>query len=153
MPRIVTGQDHILGPWMCERQKGAQWFPGSGVCIGLMEGDEILCVVMYDNYNSANVNMHVASVPGKRWLVREYLWYCFYYPFEQLKVKRITGLVDSSNTEARKFDENLGFTLEATLKAAAPAGDMLVYCMTKQSCRWLHLKDKRNGKTESAGNS
>lgn len=141
--RIVTGQNDLLGPWMCERQ-GAKWL-GVGECIGLLDDDDsILCVVCFDDYNKANVNMHVASVPGKRWLNREYLWYCFFYPFEQLKVKRITGLVASSNAAARKFDENIGFTLEATLKDAHPDGDLLVYCMTKDNCRWLTLKDSPN---------
>lgn len=129
---------------MCERQ-GVSWL-GVGECIGLLDdSDAILAVVCFDEYNKANVNMHVASVPGKRWLNREFLWYCFFYPFEQLKVKRITGLVAFSNMEARRFDENLGFTLEATLKDAHPDGDLLVYCMTKAQCRWLTLKDTPHG--------
>ncbi len=148
--RIMTGADEWLGPWMAERQD-AQWTPGAGHIIGLLDDqNEPLCVVMFDQYNKANINMHLAAVPGKRWLNREFLWYCFYYPFCQLGVKRITGLVPASNLQARKFDEHLGFTLEATLKDAHPDGDLLVYCMTKEQCRWLTLKDTRHGKAISS---
>lgn len=144
---IVTGQDDRLGIWMAERQDGATWVQGSGFTIGLLDDvtQEILAVVAYESYNKVNIVGHIAAVPGRRWLDREFLWYCFYYPFVQLGCKRITGLVASNNLEARKFDENLGFTLEATLKDAHPEGDLLVYSMTKDQCRWLHLKERKHG--------
>lgn len=147
---IVTGQDEWLGPWMTARQDGATWVPGAGHTIGLIDDktQQPLCVVLYDNFNQANVNMHLAAVPGKRWLNREFLWYCFYYPFMQLGVKRVTGIVAASNLEARKFDENLGFTLEATLEDAHPDGDLLIYKMTREQCRWLHLKEPKHGKEQ-----
>lgn len=152
MPIVVTGKDEIFGPWFCKVQ-GTEFVPGASVYIGLMEGEEILAVAAYDNFNQANVNMHIAAIPGKRWLIREYLWYCFYYPFITLKVRRVTGIVPSGNLQARKFDENLGFTLEATLKDAHPDGDLLVYVMTKESCRWLTLKERSNGKTIGTSSS
>lgn len=71
---------------------------------------------------------------------REYLWYCFHYPFNELKVRRITGLVPESNMEARKFDERLGFKLETRLKNAHPDGDVLVYAMFREDCRFLEMR-------------
>lgn len=154
MPRIVIGENEWLGPWMTTRQDGAVWVPGAGHTIGLIDdNNQPIAVVYFDNYNEANVNMHIAAEPGKRWLTREFLWYCFFYPFEQLKVKRITGLVASNNAAARKFDEHIGFTLEATLKDAHPGGDLLVYCMRREQCRWLTLKDTRNGKAETSSST
>lgn len=147
----MTGRDEWLGPWMVARQEGAEWVPGSGHTIGLLDTDGLpIAVVAFDQYNQANINMHVAAVPGKRWLRKEYLWYCFHYPFIELGVKRITGIVASTNHAARKFDEHLGFTLEATLKDAHPDGDLLIYCMRKEQCRWLNLKDRTHGQAESS---
>jgi len=143
---IITGQDDRVGEWVCQRQQGAEWVPGSGKTIGLETPEgELVAGVIFDNYNTVNVNMHVAATAGKRWMNREYLWYCFYYPFVELNCKRITGLVSSDNLEARKFDEHLGFILEATLKDADPLGDLLVYVMTKENCKWLKLKEPRHG--------
>jgi RimJ/RimL family protein N-acetyltransferase len=147
--QIITGQNERFGQWLCEHQPGSEWKSGRGHVIGLEDGcGNILAAVLFEDYNGANINMHVAAVPGKRWLNREYLWYCFYYPFVQLGCKRITGIVPSVNMAARKFDENIGFTLEATLKDAHPQGDLLVYVMTKESCKWHTLKEKFNGEVK-----
>lgn len=149
MKHVLTGCDDWFGPWFADKQ-GIEYLPNAMQYIGLFGDGQILSVCAFDNFNGANINMHIASVPGKRWLTREYLWYCFFYPFEQLKVRRVTGLVAASNLQARKFDENLGFTLEATLKDAHPDGDLLVYKMTADQCRWLTLKDTNNGKVQSS---
>lgn len=145
--KIITGEDDRLGLWLCARQEGAKWFPGGRSCIGIEnELGELQAVAMFEEYNKANLTMHIAAVSGRHWLNREFLWYCFYYPFVELNCKRVTGLVASTNLQARKFDENLGFTLEATLKDAHPDGDLLVYVMTKENCRWLTLKERQYGK-------
>lgn len=145
MKSILTGRDSIVGPWVCARA-GGTWSVGRGATVGLLDsGKGLVAGVLYEDYNRANLLMHVAAVPGKAWLCREYLWFCFHYPFVQLGCKRITGIVPSVNTQAREFDERLGFTLEATLKDAHPEGDLLVYKMTKQDCRWLNIKRKHHG--------
>lgn len=104
--------------------------------IGWTKDNKIIAGVVYDQYNGANINMHVAGT-GKSWLTREYLRTCFDYPFNQLKVKRITGTVPESNKQAIKFDENLGFVLEATLIDAHPDGNLRLYRMFKHECRFL----------------
>ena len=81
---------------------------------------------------------------------REFLWFCFYYPFEQLRVNKILGLVESTNLEAQRLNEHLGFTLEATLKDAAPKGDLLIYSMKRDQCKWLDLKGKYRGEAKRA---
>lgn len=149
--KIITGQNDVLGPWFFSLQESGEWYEGAGQLIGLAtDSGEIVAAVLYTDYNSANINMHISAVSGKRWLIREYLWYCFHYPFVELNCKRITGIVGSDNLQAQKFDENLGFTLEATLKDAHPNGDLLLYVMRKEDCRWLHLKEKLHGQKQSS---
>lgn len=149
--KVITGQNARLGPWFYQYQESGSWVEGTGHLIGLEDRNgEIVAAVLYTDYNSANINMHISAIPGKRWLIREYLWYCFYYPFVELNCKRITGVVGSTNLAARKFDENLGFTLEATLKDAHPDGDLLLYVMRKEDCRWLNLKEKFNGQKQGS---
>jgi hypothetical protein len=139
---IITGCDEIIGPWVAN-STGGQWYPGRGTAIGLGDSEKgLLAAALFEDFNGANINMHVSAVPGRSWLNREFLWFCFYYPFVQLGATRITGLVHSGNAEARRFDEHLGFVLEATLKDAVPGGDLLVYKMTKADCRWLNLRRK-----------
>lgn len=49
----------------------------------------------------------------------------------------MTAPVAASNMRSRKFVEHLGFTLEATLTDACTDGDLILYRMIKNKCRWL----------------
>lgn len=129
---LTVGQGVV--DWVQARLKCA--FPPS-VGIGWQEGGELIAGVVYNEFNGVNICMHVAAVPGRRWLRREFLHTCFDYPFVQLGVQRITGFVGEGNEDARRFDEHLGFSLETTLEGAHPTGDMLVYVLWRDKCRWL----------------
>jgi len=126
---------------VCERTHGTYV---EGTAIGLERDGELIAGVLYDHYNGASMAMHVAA-EGKQWLNREYLWFCFYYPFEQVKVKKVIGIVPSTNTQALRFDKHLGFREEARIVGAAPGGDLVFLTMTRDECRYLerdHGKQK-----------
>lgn len=111
--------------------------------IMLIEGDRMLACVLFTDYDEVNIGIHVASDGSRKWLNREYLRACFAYPFEQLKVRRVTGLVAASNAAALRFDLHLGFTLEGRLRNAAQDGsDLLVLGMLRHECR--HLKEREH---------
>lgn len=135
--RIIADDSERVGAFVSKMMGDVEF--ACPRAIGLEEDGELIAGVVYDNYNGASICMHVAAIPGRRWMTREYLWFTFYYPFVQLGVKRITGLVPESNMTARKFDEHLGFELEAILRYAHPDGDMLVYRMFKEQCRFLDI--------------
>ena len=137
MKRVVFGAPVVA--FVDQRNGGTPDSTAAG--IGLEEDGVLIAGVKFDNFNHASVCMHVAAVPGKRWMTREYLWTSFDYPFNQLKVRKILGLVAETNTVARRFDEHLGFSLEATIKDASPDGDLLIYSMTKDRCRFLGIKN------------
>jgi RimJ/RimL family protein N-acetyltransferase len=122
--------------------KGTAFSPEHAAAIGLERDGELIAGVIFDNYNGANCAMHVAAIPGKRWLDREFLYVCFGYPFNQLGLKRVTGMVCSSNLEALRFDLHLGFVQEAVLKDATTDGDLILLVMRRENCRWLALQRK-----------
>lgn len=130
-----------VGRFVCERT-GSSYIEGTGQGLGWLHEGELVAGVLYTDFNGRSVCMHVAA-DGERWLKREYLRVCFDYPFNQMGVRKILGLVDSSNEKARRFDEHIGFRLEATISDAGRTGDLLVYSMTKDGCRWL--KEKAHG--------
>ena len=131
---IVTGQGVV--EWVAKRTNEFGNF-GAAVGIGWSRRNELVAGVVFSDFNGVNVNMHVASDGTRRWMTREYLWTCFDYPFNQAKVKRITGLVGEGNRVSQRFNEHLGFTLEATLEGAHPTGSLLIYRMTRADCRFL----------------
>lgn len=106
--------------------------------IGLERDGSLIAGVLYDDYNTSNIWMHVAALPNSNWLNRAYLKACFAYPFLQLNCRRVSGWVEASNTEARRFDEHLGFRQEAVLTGAArDGGDVIIYRMFKNECRYI----------------
>lgn len=147
MRQMLLGHDREISQFMQAVLETPYGFE-SGRGIGLIDvHDEgktatLLAGIWFENYNGANMMMHVAAVPHSRWMTKELLWYTFYYPFIECGCKRVTGLVAEDNEAAREFDERLGFKLEARLKDAAPNGDLLVYAMFRDECRWLGLRDR-----------
>ena len=93
--------------------------------------------MLFDLYNGKSACMHVAALPGKRWMTREYLKVCFDYPFRQLKLKKLIGLVDSTNADALRFNAHLGFVTEAVVADAGRHGDLHILTMTPAQCRFL----------------
>lgn len=135
MASIVYDAERI-GPWVCERA-GGTWLVGRGTAIGLERDGKLIAGTLFEDFNGANVLMHVAAEPGRQWLNLTYLNRCFDYPFNQLGVRRVTGIVPSSNTDALRFDLHLGFKQEAVLEGAHPDGDLIVLRMMREECRWI----------------
>jgi RimJ/RimL family protein N-acetyltransferase len=136
MKRVIYGENDRVVSWVAQRID-EQRFEGA-IGIGLEEDGELIAGVVFNMYTGPSICMHVAAVPGKRWMTREYLWRCFAYPFVQLECRRITGLVRVDNLEAQKFDEHLGFKREGLLRQACDDGtDMILYGMLKSECRFI----------------
>lgn len=116
---------------------------GTEVGIGWEKDGRLVAGVAYANWNGVNVECHIASDRSKRWLTREYLWTIFDYPFNQLGAERITVCVGEGNRDSTRFVEHLGFILEARLRAAHPTGDLLIFCMKRQDCRFIQKRIHR----------
>lgn len=144
MKQILLGQDAYVGAWVAERVKCE--FNQTDKAIGLLSSSgELIAGVLYQNFNGVNIAAHIAVSQAGHALTPSFLWVIFDYPFNQLCVKRITGFVPASNVAARKFDETLGFVREATLEDALPDGDLIIYVMRPENCRWLRLKERLHG--------
>lgn len=149
--RILLGADDDVGAWVCARTPNPQaWVSGGGHAIGWTCGNKLVAGVTYSLFNGQNVWMSIAS-EDYRWLNRANLWAIFHYPFKQLKVKRISALIDASNKRSQRFVERLGLSREATLVDSAPDGDQFVYRLFASECKWLNdLRFHREDKREAA---
>lgn len=128
--------DEEVCRWVAQRT-GGDYYAGSGKGIGLVRGGNLVAGVLYDNWTGRAIQMHVASDGSRKWLNREFLRVAFEYPFEQLKLNKVIGIVDSTNTDALRFDHHLGFVTEAIIKDAGRHGDLHILSMTRQQCRFL----------------
>ncbi len=101
----------------------------------------VLGGVIFDGYTGGCIFMHQAGF-HKNWLVGNMLWIVFDYPFNQLKVDKVAGTINSKNEELLDFNRRLGFKEEARIRGAYKDGDMIVLTMPRAECRWLKLKPK-----------
>lgn len=132
-----------VGRWVCEKA-GGNW---THLCsaIGQEYNGELIAGIMFDGYTGASISMHSRCDDPKH-VSRKFFWMIFDYPFNQLKVNRVTGIVSTANTKAKEIDEKLGWIYETTLSDYFPDGDALIYIMRKEDCRWLKLGE-RYGRT------
>lgn len=137
MIQIITQPNEAIGEFVSRMQNGAHLPWGQFTSIGLVRDGELIAGVIYNNWSAANVCMHVAAMPGRMWLVPEYLYAIFDYPFNEHNLRRVTGIVPKKNAAARRLDEHVGFKLEGSLRHALPHDDLLVYGMLRRECRFI----------------
>lgn len=138
MRRLVIGQPVV--EWVAKRTAE---FGNYGAAVGFGIEDEsgaLRAGVVFNEFNGANMNMHVASDGSKNWMTRQLLWTVFDYAFNQAKVKRVTGLVGEGDSDTLDFDFHIGFRHETTLASAHPTGDLFVLVIFRHECKWLNMR-------------
>lgn len=105
--------------------------------LGLERDGELVAAVIFNLYSGADIAMHVAAVPGRRWMTRSFLRAVFHYVFVKCGCRRVSGWVPAKNLEAQRFDEHIGFKREGLMRHALPDDDVVVMGMLREECRFL----------------
>ena len=122
-----------VGEWVCE-QTGGGYHAERSNAIGLRKGDQIICGVVYENWNGRSIVCHIAIAER---MTPSYLAAIFDYPFNVCGVDKIIAPVGSKNVKALKVVSKMGFTEEARIKNADTDGDIVFLTMTRDACRFL----------------
>ncbi len=139
MAELIYGQEDRLLPWAQDRVGVA--FRKDAYTIGLEKDGQLVAVVIYDCFSTVDCNMHIASDGTGGWMNKSLLVSAFAYPFIQLKMNRVTGLVPSRNKEALLFDEHLGFVREGFHPKACEDDDLISLGMLRENCRFIPKGD------------
>ena len=132
---IVTDCQEELGIWLANRL-GSTYASGISICIGFKENGIIKSVASFENYNGKSVLGHLAIDDGR--MNKEWAIYCFDYVFNQLKVNKLIGIVDSNNQKALRLDTHFGYIEECIIKDAGKDGNLHILSMTKEQCKMLN---------------
>lgn len=131
----------VIGPevvaWVAKQTNEFGNF-GAATGIGWERGGQLVAGVAYNDFNGPNCCTHIVLSGA---MSREFLRVIFDYPFNQLKVSRITGLVGEGNQKSRNLCLKLGFIEEARLTGAHPTGDLIVFKMGRNECKWLRMTE------------
>jgi len=80
--------------------------------------------------------MHIAAESKGKWLTKDFLWYMFVYPFNQLKVEAIIAPIKVGNNKALNFVKRLGFKVEEEIFG------MYKTTLQKEDCMILMQKEQ-----------
>ena len=102
--------------------------------------DRLLGGVLFTEYRGGSVAIHMAGF-DPRWVNKAMIYLAFDYPFRQLKVKKLIGLVPESNVKAYESSLRLGFKVEYLLEDVynGPMNGLYIMSMLKDECRWLNM--------------
>ena len=131
--------DHAAGHWTAQKVDGG-YFQERSRSIGLKKNGEFVAGVIYENWHGRSITCHIA-VTGR--MTPAYLFAIFDYPFNVCKVGKIIVPVSSANLTSIRFVEKMGFQEEARINNAMPDGDMVIFTMPKEQCKYL---ENRYGK-------
>jgi hypothetical protein len=137
MKLALSSDVDLIGPWVCDRLD-FPYRPGSFSAIGKIANGKIVAGVLFQCWNGVNITEHIAAEGN--WADRTFLHAIFSYPFEYLGVKRITVSICESNKKSIALVEKMGFIIEARLRGATSAGDLLIYRMFREECKYLRGK-------------
>ena len=134
---IVFDQDSKLLAWAANVLK-VRYEPKQCAWLSEISNEgEIQAVVVYNRFSPYNCEMSVASNGGKKWFSRRAARAWFGYPFNQMKLRRVTAVAESDNKRSIDMLKVLGFVEEATLKQWFGDKDGIVFRMTRSECKWL----------------
>ena len=134
--RLVFDQKQIIGHWVAVQvEQESSW--GDYYAMGIMRGDEVLAGVVVNNMNDSNATAHIAVAKKTKLLPQLFSHFCKYV-FIQCGLKRVTGMVPTSEPQTIEFDKHLGFVEEFVMKDGANDSDMQVLVLwPHNSRRWL----------------
>jgi len=143
---ITSGPE--VGEWVCS-QTGGGYHAERSNALGLRKGEELVCGVVYENWNGRSIVCHIAFQDR---LSPTYLAAIFDYPFNVCGVDKIIAPIGSKNVKALKVVSKMGFTEEARIKNADTDGDIVFLTMTREACRFLGHRygQKITGSTATA---
>jgi hypothetical protein len=130
--RIIDFDHDRVGRWL--HDQGGSVYRDGTKCIGLTRHGELVAATSYDSFNGCSI---VAGIAITGPITRQWLYYIFAYPFIQLKVNVILGLVSSANRKSIHLCERMGFQSVADIPHADPSGLLCLYTLHKDDCRFL----------------
>jgi len=130
----ITTDPNWVGGWIA-KQIGGSFCPAHSTTIGLTPDGRQLCAgVLYEQYNGRSIVAHIA-VSGR--MTPAFLAAIFDYPFNVCGVEKVISPIPSDNAASIRLCAKMGFRQEGRIRDAAPNGDILLFTLPNNECRFL----------------
>jgi L-amino acid N-acyltransferase YncA len=128
---IVAGP-HV-GHWVMSRI-GGFFDPVCMSAIGWQNDGRLTAGAAYRDWNGVSIEGQIAA---DRPLTRGFLFAIFDYPFRQLGARKIIATTTADHIRSIRLLRRLGFLEEACLRDAAWGGDLIIFTLRREDCRYL----------------
>lgn len=137
--RLDYAQSQLRLDWVAERL-GPGTVINQPAKVVLSVDDEtgkFLGGVVYNHFTPGNCEVNVVA-DSPRFATRRTIPGFFAYPFQQLALRRITGIVHTANRRSLEGAQRLGFRVEGLLRDWYGADQHgILLGMTREECKWL----------------
>lgn len=143
--QIVPDKNDVITKWICKGLGYDKSWITDHITFGFMLNDKLIGGLIFHDYRPQQEIWWTVYSIDKRWCNRRMLRIMFGMAFEVFGCKRISLLVNKSNTASLNFVKKLGFQQEGMFRAYRDNGeDCYIFGMLKNECKWLKEKEKIN---------
>ncbi|MGE4259209.1 MAG: hypothetical protein AB7F19_07695 [Candidatus Babeliales bacterium] len=123
--------------WLQSNMEEMQgWNCHNSYAVSINDGVRTKASILYTDVTSENCQMHITSV-DPTWCNRRVLHDLFWYPFDFLKLNRITIITKKKNNKLSNFVKRIGFKNEGELEEFYKDDDALIWGILKRNCKWI----------------
>lgn len=126
----IIADDHKRCETFMENSTG-RYLSKVATYVGLERNGVMVACVGYDSYKNNSIQMHLSKLHATR-LTREFIWFIFYYPFNQIEVNCIVALVPKGSS-AEIVALHAGFELRYGINES----NMNLMILNRRNCRYL----------------
>jgi RimJ/RimL family protein N-acetyltransferase len=126
---------------------GKAFNPACDTSIVRVEHGQLRGGIIFTDYTGHSITQHFAGF-HPYWGNRDLIWAAFDYPFNQLQCARVFGQASSRNVKSLELIRKLGFKIVATIPDVFFDGDLQVFSMNRDECKWLKItpRDLKSGR-------
>lgn len=141
---MVMRMNDVHATKLIASSTSVQFVPHLHYCIADYDDRDILRGgTLYTEYWKKSCNVHFAGF-RPNWISKQMLWVGFDFPFNQLGVKKLFGLIPEWNYKSRLLALHMGFKVEYLAHDVYDMPDavngMYIMSMLKDDCKWLKMK-------------
>lgn len=129
-----TNDPDILRPF-AEGSMSSTFSPWAQFIGRLNEDGSVRGCVVYDVMTKFDIQMHWIGT-DKRWITKTLAQAAFDYPFRQLGLRRVTGLVDERLVDVIALNKRLGFKVEGTIRKGLGDRDIILMGLLREDCKF-----------------
>lgn len=135
---LVTHPQEFLRYWLMD-QIGYGRFDVPATFFGKVVNNRLVAVAGYSGYNkeTSSIYLHLAGDTSKNWLMRDFLWFMFAYPFKQLDCNTIFAAILISNDRCLRLAKKLGFIQHRESSEDFNGEKVLILSLHRDQCRYL----------------